>query len=560
LPDKTEQLVSLLMNNNRDLILVLDKNGKITDTNHSDPHPILDIKVNMLYKRFTDLDCHTERDKVTGMLERLKDGKRLQESLLLRDKDGVEVPFLVEAVPFPRSRFFRGALLILQDLTGYKGLQHMVNYMTYYDQLTGLPNRIFFYDKLAAAMASSLRDQTPLSVLMICLDNLREINETHGLSVGDLLLQSFVSRIKNCLQKEDVFARLFGDEFTVLMEGIDRHQTAEYVDRILDVCQEPFFIGGHEIYAFPSLGIGVCPHDGKDIDTLLKNSAVALGLARRQGNDRYRFYRSDYHKQFVKQIEMANRLAKALKNEELFLHYQPQLDLGTGQIVGMEALIRWHNPEMGEVSPSEFIPLAEETGLIIAIGEWVLHTACRQNKQWQLDGFRPVRISVNLSGRQLFQENLIASVNRVLTETGLDPCYLEFEITESMALDAERAGEMLNRLKKLGVQVSIDDFGTGYSSLRYLRDFPIDKLKIDKSFLGNIMTDVKDKSIVTTIISIAHNLNLKVIAEGVESLEQQNFLKSQHCDEIQGYLVSKPLPAEQIKAMFEAMTPNGEEH
>jgi diguanylate cyclase (GGDEF)-like protein len=429
----------------------------------------------------------------------------------------------------------------------------------YYDTLTGLPNRTLFQERLPHALALAERSEQMLAVMLLDLDRFKTINETLGHGVGDRLLHEVAERLTGCVRRSDTVARFAGDEFALLLMQITRpddvvkiarrtEDAVEVAQSILRVLEPPFVSGQHELYLTASIGIGLYPDDGKDSQTLLKNAVSALNRAKEQGGNSYQFYTADMNAKALKRLALENSLRHALERDEFVLHYQPQVNISSGQIVGVEALVRWQHPELGLVCPSDFIPLAEDTGLIVPIGEWVLRTACAQNKRWQEEGWPSMRVSVNLSARQFQQLQLVEIIAEILLETGLAPEQLELELTESAIMkNAEIAIETLRRIKKSGVQIAIDDFGTGYSSLSYLKRLPIDVLKIDRSFVCESTTAPDDAAIVMAIIGLAHNLNLKVIAEGVETEEQLAFLRLLKCDEMQGYLCSQPLAAPAFK-------------
>lgn len=425
----------------------------------------------------------------------------------------------------------------------------------YYDTLTGLPNRMLFQERLPHALALAERSEQMLAVILLDLDRFKTINETLGHAVGDRLLHDVAERLTGCVRRSDTVARFAGDEFSLLLMQITRTEdviriarrtedAVEVAQSILRALEAPFISGEHELYLTASIGIGLYPDDGEDSQTLLKNAVSALNRAKEQGGNNYQFYTADMNAKALKRLAVENSLRHALERDELVLHYQPQVNISSGQIVGVEALVRWQHPELGLVCPADFIPLAEDTGLIVPIGEWVLRTACAQNKKWQEEGWPSMRVSVNLSARQFQQLELVEIIAEALAETGLAPEQLELELTESSLMkNAETAIETLSRIKKTGVRIAIDDFGTGYSSLSYLKRLPIDVLKIDRSFVCESTTAPDDAAIVMAIIGLAHNLKLKVIAEGVETEEQLAFLRLLKCDEIQGYLCTQPLAA-----------------
>ncbi len=444
----------------------------------------------------------------------------------------------------------------VQDISERKHAEEKIRYLAYYDGLTGLPNRQSFKERLDQALQLARRHGRSMAILYLDLDNFKRINDTLGHTVGDLLLSAVAERLRHSVRNSDRVARsgvedlsgnvarLGGDEFTVLLAEIEHIEDAATVARrILDLLSQPLNLAGHEVVSTPSIGIAVFPNDGQDVDNLLKNADTAMYHAKEAGKNTYQFYAESMNARAVERLSLEGKLRKALEHEELLLYYQPQVDAHSGRIVGVEALIRWCNPDLGMVSPVDFIPLAEDTGIIVAIGEWVLRTACAQNRAWQTAGFAPIHVSVNLSSLQFRQRDLTAMISRVLMDTGLDPKFLELELTESVIMhNASETIAALHELKEMGLALSVDDFGTGYSSLSYLKRFPLDTLKIDRSFVKDINADSDDAAITTAIIAMAHSLNLKVIAEGVETEQQLAFLRQKGCDQVQGYLFSKPIP------------------
>lgn len=427
-----------------------------------------------------------------------------------------------------------------------------IQYQAYHDPLTGLPNRILFNDRLMVALTQAdVKDQM-VAVLLIDLDRFKNINETLGHRMGDLLLQNVAKRVIDCMREGDTVSRLGGDEFILILSDITQVQEVITIaSKILDVlANEPFDLAGHELYITPSIGISVYPNDGEDIETLVKNADMAMYRAKERGRNNYQLHTPAMNTAANERLTLENNLRRAIDRNEFILHYQPKVDLATGKMTGMEALVRWQHSEWGMVSPVKFIPVAEETGLILPIGDWVLRAACEQNKRWQEQGHPPVRVAVNLSGHQ-FERGLVKQVRQVLQETGLEPEWLELEITESTLMhNTQLIIEIIQELKNMGIHISIDDFGTGYSSLSYLERFPIDSLKIDQSFVRSIENPETDAVIARAIISLGHSLGLQVIAEGVETAAQLDFLRSQNCDVGQGYLFSRPVSAEQFEELL----------
>ncbi len=445
---------------------------------------------------------------------------------------------------------------VVIDVTERKQTEEKINHMAFHDTLTGLPNSKKFHDYLSDALLESNHSEDRLAIMYVDVDRFKNINESFGHSFGDIALKGIADRITECMTKRNIVSRVVGDEFLLLLPHITGESEAEVVaNRIVEAFKHPLVVQSYEFHLTVSIGIAMYPSEGMDGESLTQCAHIAMSRTKELGKNNYQIYSPHMKAKVHNRIELENDLRKAIENNEMLLHYQPQIDIMTGSLIGVEALIRWNHPSRGLIPPADFIPLAEESGLIVPIGEWVLRTACKQNKAWHNAGFQTLSISVNLSIRQFLQSNLIHKIAQILKETELDPQYLDLEITESMTMDVEHAINMLHELKKLGVQISMDDFGTGYSSLNHLQRFPIDRLKIDKSFMDKITSNVNDANIVTTIIALAHNLGLKVTAEGVETNEQLQFLIDRNCDETQGYYFSKPVPAEQIELMISKAEP-----
>jgi diguanylate cyclase (GGDEF)-like protein len=421
--------------------------------------------------------------------------------------------------------------------------EEFIRYQANHDLLTGLPNRNLFGDRLEMAIAQAQRSNSNLAAMFLDLDRFKSINDTLGHSIGDQLLQGVAKRLRSILRQEDTFARWGGDEFIVLLPHLGESREAECsAERILTEFEQPFYIDSHELYISPSIGIAVFPADGEDGETLVKHADTALYQAKQAGRNNFQFFDRALASSTPKILNLEKRLRQALEARQFILYYQPQIDLKTGKVTGVEALLRWQDPGMGLVSPQIFMPIVEESGLILPIGEWVLRAACLQNKQWQDQGLSPITVAVNLSARQLRQPNLTAMIAKILNETGLDPHYLELEITETTAVqDVELTKTVLEEIQRMGIKLSMDDFGTGYSSLSYLQQLPLDSLKIDRSFITDLGSNPKDAQIVRAIISMAHGLKLNVIAEGVETVEQLQFLQGLNCQEGQGYFFNRPL-------------------
>lgn len=446
---------------------------------------------------------------------------------------------------------------LVRSVDEHKRLEALLQHQAGHDTLTGLPNRALLQDRLKQAIATATRSPSPIWIIFVDLDRFKLVNDSLGHKAGDAMIKQVAARLQSAVRESDTVARLGGDEFVlVLPERIDGSGSlsATVVQRILDTVAQPMMIEGHEFVTTCSMGIAVHPHDGADGETLMTHADIAMYSAKEVGRNNFRFYAPGMDARNLERLRLEGELRHALERNEFELHYQPQVDLRSGRIVGMESLIRWNHPELGMVPPARFIGLAEETGLIVPIGAWVIRTACAQNLAWQRAGLGRLRVAVNLSARQFAQKNLAESIMNTLDETGLAAQDLEIELTESLVMtDVERAVGVLDELNEIGVQLSIDDFGTGYSSLSYLKRFPIHVLKIDQSFVRDIATGTDDAAIVALIISLAHSLKLNVIAEGVETPDQLAYLNRHGCDEMQGYLFSKPVPA----AAFEKMLRNG---
>ncbi|MGG3450207.1 sensor domain-containing protein [Domibacillus aminovorans] len=435
------------------------------------------------------------------------------------------------------------------DITERKKAEKAIYQVAYYDYLTGLPNRRLFQENMK--IFDSLSPHYPCAVVYIDLDRIKNINDTMGHNMGDQVLKSVSKRIQKALRTGDMVARIGGDEFIVLLPNIYWKEVDRIVARIMRHIEKRMIIDEKEIFMTASIGISVYPDDGQDSETLIKHADAAMYLAKENGKNNFQFFTKELEEKAAKKMMLERELHKALECGQFQLHYQPQFDIHSGHMIGVEALIRWKHPKIGMISPVDFIPLAEETGLIVPIGHWVLQTACRQNKKWQDNGFPPIRISVNVSARQFSQPHFVDTVKEVLEQTGLSPDWLDLEITESMTLEGEFFHSVLQKLKDLSIHVSVDDFGTGYSSLSSLRHFPVNRLKIDQTFVRT--WDDKNKAIIAMIITLAKNLEMNVIAEGVETIEQAIFLKEMNCHEAQGYFYAKPVPVEEMDVFFQQL-------
>jgi diguanylate cyclase (GGDEF)-like protein/PAS domain S-box-containing protein len=436
----------------------------------------------------------------------------------------------------------------VRNITERKVAEERIQSLAYNDALTGLPNRTLLRDRLTRALAGARRQKVKVALLFLDLDRFKDVNDSLGHSVGDLLLQEVAKRLKRFAREQDTVARLGGDEFLIMLTHVkDVSDAAVAAERLMDAMTAEFVIQGHSLHVSCSVGISIFPEHGADAETLIKNADAAMYSAKESGRKNFRFFTDDMNAQVVERLTLESSLRRALPQEELFLVYQPQMNIATGRIIGLEALLRWQHPDLGLVPPDKFIRIAENSGLILPIGEWVLRTACSQARKWQDEGLPAVTVAVNVSAVQFRQEGFCELIRRVLNETGLGPQYLELELTEGLLLaNADVTLSVLKELKAMGLTLAIDDFGTGYSSFSYLRQFQVSKLKIDRLFIRDLAANPNDAAITSAIISMAKSLNLNVIAEGVEDEAQMSFLRTHQCDEIQGYYFSKPLAVDKV--------------
>ena len=485
-------------------------------------------------------------DNDLGELQRLAAGKEdgtIHFETTILNSDGVKIPVEVHANrPIPDEPLIQA---FFRNISAIRKSREELYHMAHHDPLTQLPNRLLFLDRLGHALELARREERKIAVLFLDLDRFKNVNDSLGHPTGDRLLQEVSKQIKKRVREEDTLGRLGGDEFVLLIEKlVDTREASMVAQKLLEAFIKPFAVEGHELYLSASIGISLFPTDGQNGATLVRNADTAMYRAKDQGRNNFQFYTQEMTAIAIERVTLENALRRALERDELLLHYQPQIDLNSGRLIGAEALIRWQHPEMGMVLPSRFIHLAEECGLIQPIGRWVLFKACEQMRRWHEQGLMLPRVAVNLSGHQLHKDGIVEQVQSVLRETKLEPDWLELEITESFIMrQAEDAIETLNQLKGIGVQLAIDDFGTGYSSLSYLKRLPVHKLKIDKSFVHGIPFDVNDSSIARAVIALGRSMQLTVIAEGVETEQQQAFLRSEGCDEGQGYLYSHAVSA-----------------
>jgi len=541
----------LLSQYSSDIITSLDDQGSVT---YASPtlqrvlgYSSGDLIGGPIYELFSGEDTRAKKRVFSKILSQLP-GQSTSYRIQRKDGEFIWLETTTRAILQGTQEDPKEILTVSRDVTERKETEERLLYLANYDSLTGLPNRALFRDRLRRAIARAQRNDTRVALLFLDLDRFKNINDSLGHQAGDQLLRGVARRLKHYARKGDTIARLGGDEFTVILEGINHPDDAAVVaKKILELMEPAFKVDGHEVVASPSIGITVYPDDAADMRTLLKNADTAMYRSKERGRNRYQFYTSDMNAKAYQYLLLENNLRHALEREEFCLHFQPQLDLHTQGIIGIEALLRWNHPEQGLISPENFIPFTEETGLIIPIGQWVLRAACKEAMHWQRSGLAPVRVAVNLSMRQFRQKDFVNMVAEALDESGLEAKYLELEITESfLAHNVEQATAILRDLHDLGVQLSIDDFGTGYSSLNYLRNFPLNTLKIDQSFVQDISKNPEGATIAEAIIALGQSLGLNVMAEGVESEDQVFFLRGRGCDQVQGYLFSHPLPSDQV--------------
>lgn len=548
--DQNEAFARSIINHAIEGIITIDINGIIRFINPSaekifgyTSNEAIGNNINMLIPELCYDDC-SNLDVNSNLLE-----KNLE--ILGRQKNNSNLP--IEATI---SKFYVGEkfffTIILRDITERRRYEETIRYQAFYDSLTDLPNRLLLKDRISFEISHSKHTNQSLAIMYLDLDRFKLINDTLGHDIGDKLLKEVAARLKSCVNETDTVARIGGDEFVILLPKITHEENIGNIsNKILEAIREPILIDSHELYISTSIGITIYPDDGQDVETLLTNADVAMYRAKEKGKNNFQIYTSALNEKALERLAMENSLRRALEYKEFIVYYQPKVSTETEQIIGMEALIRWQHPNWGLVPPAKFIPLAEETGLIVPIGEWVLRTACAQNKALQNAGLPPLTVAVNLSALQFQLQDLTKMVSTVLEETGLDPHYLELEITESIAMqNVDHTIKMINELKEMGIKFAIDDFGTGYSSLSQLNSFSVNKLKIDKSFVNKI-DGLKDHSIIaSTVLALGKSMELGIVAEGVENQEQVNFFKLNKCDEMQGYFFGKPMSKEDFQLFY----------
>jgi len=550
------QKLSLVVEQNPTAVAILDTQGVIEYVNPKFCIASGYTSGELLGRHFQDL-LHDSvgREVPHDILNAAQNGAPWQGELIYRRKDGGQFHVAATINPITGSGGQTTQLVaLLEDVSDLVAYKERLFQQANFDKLTGLPNRALALDRLAQAINSAERHQRALTVLFIDLDRFKLVNDSLGHQFGDALLGEAAQRLLRCVRDEDTVARLGSDEFLVLLVNQRTAGDSTLIaSKILDAIAQPFEIGGRELNVSASIGLTVFPNDGATSADLLRNAEAAMHLAKQQGQNAYHFFTAEMNQRSLERLNIETQLRHALRRNELELHYQPLIELSSGNVVGAETLLRWRNGSLGNPSPGKFIPIAEETGLIVPIGQWALRQACRQALEWQQEGFPPLRIAVNISSRQFVGGTIAAVVEQALLASGLPAHLLELEITEGLLLnDDPHTRQILMQLKKLGVRLSLDDFGTGFSSLSYLRRYHFDVLKIDRSFISDLERKPEAAGLVKTIIALAHNLGLEVIGEGVETPLQAEFIRNRHCHFAQGYLFSKPLPAPEFGRWLQA--------
>jgi diguanylate cyclase (GGDEF)-like protein/PAS domain S-box-containing protein len=535
-----------------DPLALIDVNGRLREINSAMEKITGNAREQLVGSLFAD--CFNQTEQVQEVLERVFLEREVRDcSWTTVHESGSVTEVICNATPFrDESGKVLGAFFVLRDATDLRQYQSQMLFQASYDALTSLPNRRLLRDRLESAMSQVRSNKRVLGILYADIDDFKDVNDTLGHSIGDEVLKALAWRLVASLGKTNTVARMGGDGFAILIEDADCEGAIyQQANGLLRKVAQPFLIEGHEVVVSCSIGATIYPLNNCDTDTLLRNAEAAMYRAKDGGKNRAQLFTTEMDAAIRRRVDTSNRLRSALENSEFMLHYQPRVELCSGKVTGVESLIRWHTEGKGMIPPMDFIPIAERNGMIVPIGEWVLFEACRQARKWQFEMGTPINTAINLSARQLRDADIVKQVIRALEETGLPAKLLELELTESMLMhDTKRVLHTLEALKEIGVSLAIDDFGTGYSSLSYLKSFPIDHLKIDRSFVMDIPHDPNNGAIVRAVIDMSHSLGLKVIAEGVETREQLDFLLEQDCDEIQGYYFSKPLPKDDLTQLL----------
>ncbi len=544
-------ILSFALNHVQEAALLIDQNARILYVNGEACRSLGYSREELLNLSIANINPGFDKERWQAHWHEIRTRGSISLETQHQRRDGSIFPVEVSANYFEYEGHGYN-LALVRDITLRKEQERHIEYLAYHDALTGLPNRLMVMSRLEQALATSDRHKRSLAVLFIDLDRFKTINDTLGHPAGDLLLKQVGERLRQVIRRDDTVGRLGGDEFLITLSDLaDPQNSLQVIEKIFAVLEKPFKVAGHELHVTTSLGVSLYPRDSDAAETLVRYADNALYLAKEEGRNTFRFFSPELDLKIHNRLHLENDLRGAQERNELFLHYQPQIRLATGAITGVEALARWQHPVRGLVNPAEFIPIAEEVGLIIPLGEWVLRTACQQASHWHRSGMAGMSISVNLSQRQLEQEDFAGRVAQILVETGCDPKLLELEITESSLMNnPDQAIAKLLDLHKMGIKLAMDDFGTGYSSLSYLKRLPLDRLKIDCSFVAGIPDDSHDMAIVEATIVLARQLGLGVVAEGVETEAQREFLAARGCDDIQGYLISKPVPAASLEKLL----------
>ncbi len=530
---------------------VLDRAGTVVDLNEASgqmlgysPEEIIGSSIMPLIDSCSRVELH---DALTQGLK----GETKQINIHISHRSGFPLELQVVCAPMLRDNEVIGTLMISHDLSDRKRNVERIRYMAYYDDMTGLPNRTLFQMNLTDCLTRANEEQHLIGVCYLDLDRFKLVSASFGRDFGDMMLMQVAERLTREMSEDDFVARMEGDEFAFVLQKIESEQhLLDQARRILKRIEEPYELKGFTVHITASIGLVTNENKLDDGYTLFKKADMALIRVKEGGKNDCLLYAESWNNSSFERLTLQHEMYHAIQRNEFILFYQPQYDLTNGRMVGVEALVRWQHPVKGLLPPGVFIPLAEESGMIVQIGDWVLEEACRQNKEWQDQGLPPIPVSVNMSIRQFVQADLAQKVEAILKSTGLEAKYLDLEITESMTMDIAHVSRCLLEITNLGIGISVDDFGTGYSSFHYLKNFPIDRLKIDRSFVRDIQQDPSDAEIVAAIIAMAHNLNIQVIAEGVETSEQMEFLRKHKCDEIQGYIWSPPVPSSRIQQML----------
>jgi diguanylate cyclase (GGDEF)-like protein/PAS domain S-box-containing protein len=558
-----KERAQVTLNSIGDAVVSTDVSGRITYLNvvaedltgwsqhEAVGHPLEDV--------LRIIDATTRQATQNSTMLAIRDDKALAlpPNCVLIRRDGIEAAIEDSTAPIhDRRGAVTGAVMVFHDVSLARAMTRKMTHLAQHDSLTDLPNRVLLNDRLREAIILSSRHQRKLSVLFLDLDRFKHINDSLGHVVGDRLLQSVARRLFTCVRSSDTVGRLGCDEFVVLLWEMRRAEDAAMTAaKILETVRTPHLIDEHELHITGSIGIVTYPDDGTDVGTLMKRADLAMYHAKETGRDSYQFFKSEMNARAIERQSLEDGLRNAIERQELVLHYQPKLDLATGGIVGAEALIRWRHPQRGLVPPGQFITIAEDCGLILPIGRWVLREACRQARAWQIAGLPPLCVAINISAVELRAPGFVSGVRAILKEAGLEPRYLELELTETVLIeDSRTVADVLKELRDIGVLLALDDFGTGYSSLSHLRRFPIDALKIDQSFVRDLTLDEDDAGIVTAVIGMGKSLHMRVVAEGVETREQLEILQEQGCPQGQGYYFCRPVPAEEFGQLLESDT------